>query len=124
MASDLFIRADDIKFCLYIEFLCDTLPLLDDMNIKLQTPNIDMYKTYCTIKSFCRAFAAPVLKDVSSAASQTENHVDISDVIFHGSSFNSLLFEYLTSSDLTEDELETIRVNCVKFMLHNHPRTR
>ena len=41
MASDLFIRANDLTFHLYINFLHDTLPLLDDMNLKLQTP---MYK--------------------------------------------------------------------------------
>ena len=117
MAGDLFIRANDLKFRLYIEFLRDTLPLLNDMNLKLQTPNIDMYKTYCTLQSFRRAFAAPVLKDVSAAADDIEYHVEMSEVVFHGANFNKLLSECLNNSDLTEDELEVVRVNCVKFIL-------
>ena len=62
MANELFIRSNDIIFRLYIDFLYDTLPLLDDISRKLQTPNVDMYKTYCRVKSFCNAFAAPVSK--------------------------------------------------------------
>ena len=50
-----------------------------------------MYKTYCTIEGFRRAFAAPVLKDVSVSASESENHVEFSEVIFHGSTFNTFL---------------------------------
>ena len=116
MAADLFVQSDDITFRLYIEFLYDTLPLLDDINRKLQTPNIDMYKTYCSIESFRRAFASPVLKDVAVSASESENHVESSEVFFHGTNFNKLLSECVTHSALTEDAIEAIRANCVKFM--------
>ena len=79
MASDLCIRANNL-FRPHIEFLCGTLPLLDDMKLKLQTPK---YKTYCTLQRLRRAFAAPVLKDVSGAADNIENHVKRSEVRFH-----------------------------------------
>ena len=116
MASDLFIRINDVTFRLYIEFLHDNLNPLDDMNLKLQTPNIDMYKTYCTTQSFRKAFATPVLKDVSGAADDIENQVEMSKVVFHGN-FNKLLSECLHKSDLTEEELTTVRVKFVKFIL-------
>ena len=117
MAGDLFVQSNDITFRLYLEFLFDTLPLLDDINRKLQTPNVDMYKIYCTIESFRRAFASPVLKDVSKSASDLENHVESSEVIFHGPNFNKFISECATDSDLTEDAIERIRSNCVKFMI-------
>ena len=110
-------KPNDITFRLYLEFLFDTLPLLDDINRKLQTPNVDMYKIYCTIESFRRAFASPVLKDVSKSASDLENHVESSEVIFHGPNFNKFISECATDSDLTEDAIERIRSNCVKFMI-------
>ena len=117
MAGQLFVQSNDITFRLYMSFLCDTLPLLDDINRKLQTPNVDMYKTYCTIESFRRSFAAPVLKDASLSANDLENHVECSEVVFHGSNFNKFISECVTNSDLTENAIEKIRSNCVKFMI-------
>ena len=117
MANDLFVRTNNLTFRLYIEFLHDTLPLLDDINLKLQTPNIDMYKTYCTLQSFRRAFAVPVLKNVSGSANDSENHVEMSEVVFHGANFNKLFSECQSKSDLTEEQLEQIRAQCIKFIL-------
>ena len=117
MASGLFIMTNNLTFRLYIDFLHDTLPQLDDMNIKLQTPNIDMYKTYCTLQSFRTALAAPVLKDAGGPADDTNNHVEKSEVVFHGANFNGFLSECIENSDLTEDELKMIHANCVNFIL-------
>ena len=91
MAEDLFVRTNDITFRLYLEFLYDTLPLLDEINRKLQTPNVNIYKTYCTIDSFRKACAAPILKDPGISPNEDENHIPVSDVKFHGSNFTSSL---------------------------------
>ena len=117
MASDLFVRTNDITFRLYLEFLYDTLPLLDEINRKLQTPNVNIYKTYCTIDSFRKAFAAPILKDPNVSPNEDENHIPVSEITFHGSNFNQLLTDCESSSDLTMEEIQSIRLKCVSFML-------
>ena len=117
MADDLFVRTNDITFRLYLEFLYDTLPLLDEINRKLQTPNVNIYKTYCTIDSFRKAFAAPILKDPNVSPNEDENHIPVSEITFHGSNFNQLLADCESSSDLTMDEIQSIRLKRVSFML-------
>ena len=117
MAEDLFVRTNDITFRLYLEFLYDTLPLLDEINRKLQTPNVNIYKTYCTIDSFRKAFAAPSLKDPAVSPTEGENYVLVSDAAFHGSNFNHFLTACESSSDLMEEEIQSIRSKCVAFML-------
>ena len=114
LAEDLFVRTNDIIFRLYLEFLYDTPPLLDEVNRQLQTPNV---KTYCTIDSFRKAFTAPVLKDTAISADDSENHVVYSEVKFHEANFNQLLTACESSSDLTEEAIDCIRLKCVKFML-------
>ena len=89
MAEDLFVRTNDITFRLYLEFLYDTLPLLDEINRKLQTPNVNIYKTYCSIDSFRKAFAALVLKDPGISPSEDDNHIPVSEVKFHGSNLTT-----------------------------------
>ena len=91
MAEDLFVSTNDITFGLYREFIYDTLPLLDEINRKLQTPNVNIYKTYCTIDSFRKAFAAPILKDPAISPNEHKNHIPVAEVKFHGSNFNHLL---------------------------------
>ena len=117
MAEDLFVRTNDVTFRLYLEFLYDTLPLLDEINRKLQTPNVNIYKTYCSIDSFRKAFAAPVLKDPGISPDEDDNHIPVSEVKFHGSNFNHFLTTCEESSDLTIEEIQSIRSKCVTFML-------
>ena len=51
------------------------------------------------------------------SASDDNNHVKVENVIFHGANFNRLLSECEDNSDLTIEEIGTVRSNCVKFML-------
>lgn len=117
MAEDLFVHTNDITFQLYHEFIYDTRPLLDEINWKLQTPNVNIYKTYCTIDSFRKAFAAPILKDLGISPTEDKNHIPVPEVKFHGSNFNHLLTACESSSDLTMEEIQSIHSKCVTFML-------
>ena len=82
---------------------------------RLATMNI--YKTYCTIDSFRKAFTSPVFKDPAISANESENHVCAADVKFHGLNFNQLLTDWQSSTDLTEEAMDNIRSCCVRFML-------
>ena len=117
LAEDLFIRTNDLKFRLYLDFLYDALPMPDEINKYIQTPNVDINKVCCAIESFCKAFSSPLLINPNLSASDDNNHVKVEDVIFHGANCNRLLSECKDNSDLTIEEIGTVRSNCVKFML-------
>ena len=44
LAEDSFIRTNDLNFIFYLDFLYDALPMLDEINKYLQTPNVDIYR--------------------------------------------------------------------------------
>ena len=117
MAEELFICTNDVTFKLYLEFLYDTLPLLDEVNCQLQISNMNIYKTYCTIYSFRQAFTSSVLKDPAILAYESENNDCTADVKFHGLNFNQILTDWQSSTDLTEEAMDNIRSCCVRFML-------
>ena len=55
---------------------------------------------------------------------EDENHIPVSEIEFHGSNFNHFLTACESTSDLTVEEIQSIRLKCVTFMLTVATRVR
>ena len=113
-ADDLFQRMNNPKFRLYLAFLVDVLPLLDDINLQLQKSGQNMYYKYQKLECFINSSINQSINPKGSV--DQENMIINPDVRFPGELLNQLITEY-EHSDLTEDELDYIRENCIAYMI-------